>query len=228
MKKSLYFLFLAAMAASVADVSALEPVSGSVPQRYSYAMGVRLGQLLKGQGIVQLDSAAFAAAIDDVLADRPLRLSDDQMREAIVEQQRAFAVQRAQRAQASLEAGRRFLTENAARGDVVVLPSGLQYRVLQTGTGEQPRGGDSVRVHYHGTLLDGRVFDSSMERNEPAEFALAGVIPGFGEALSRMRVGDHWQVFVPSELAYGEAGAGSDIGPNETLVFEIQLLDILR
>ena len=86
MKKTLYFLFLAAMAAFVADVSALEPVSGSVPQRYSYAMGVRLGQLLKGQGIVQLDSAAFAAAIDDVLADRPLRLSDDQMREAIVEQ----------------------------------------------------------------------------------------------------------------------------------------------
>lgn len=228
MKKSLYFLFSVPLAMLAVDVSALEPRSASVPQQYSYAMGVRLGQLLKAQGIQQLDSAAFAAAIDDVLADRPLRLSDDQMREAIAQQQRAFAAQRAQRAQASLEAGRRFLTGNAAMGGVVVLPSGLQFRVLQTGAGEQPRPDDSVRVHYHGTLLDGRVFDSSVERNQPAEFALAGVIPGFSEALSRMHVGDHWQVFVPSELAYGEAGAGSDIGPNETLVFEIQLLDILR
>lgn len=228
MKKSLYFLFSVSLVMLAVDVFASEPPTGSVPQRYSYAMGVRLGQLLKGQGIQQLDSAAFAAAIDDVLADRPLRLSDDQMREAIAEQQRAFAAQRAQRALASLDAGRRFLTDNAAMGDVLVLPSGLQYRVLRTGTGEQPRPDDSVRVHYHGTLLDGRVFDSSVERNQPAEFALAGVIPGFSEALSRMHVGDHWQVFVPSELAYGEAGAGSDIGPNETLVFEIQLLDILR
>lgn len=200
----------------------------SVSERYSYAMGVRLGQLLKGQGIGRLDSRAFAAAIDDVLSGQPLRLSEDEMRQAIVEQQRVFAEQRAQRAQANLEAGQAFLTQNAARPDVVVLPSGLQYRVLQSGSGASPGEDGSVRVHYHGTLIDGSVFDSSVERGQPVEFALAGVIPGFAEAISRMRVGDRWQVFIPGALAYGEEGAGTDIGPNETLQFEIELLEVLQ
>ena len=111
---------------------------------------------------------------------------------------------------------------------MVVLPSGLQYRVLDSGTGAQPGDGDRVRVHYHGTLLDGTVFDSSVDRDQPAEFALDAVIPGFRESISRMRVGDRWQVFVPSNLAYGEDGAGNSIGPNETLIFEIQLLAIVQ
>jgi FKBP-type peptidyl-prolyl cis-trans isomerase len=200
----------------------------SVSERYSYAMGVRLGQLLKGQGIGRLDSRAFAAAIDDVLQEQPLQLTEAEMRQAIVEQQRVFAEQRAQRAQASLEAGQAFLAANAGRPDVVVLPSGLQYRVLQSGSGAMPGPADTVRVHYHGTLIDGTVFDSSVQRGEPAEFPLDGVIPGFREAISMMRVGDRWQVFVPSDLAYGKAGAGGDIGPNETLQFEIELLDIVR
>lgn len=209
-------------------VWAAESTSVGVSERYSYTMGVRLGQLLKAQGIRELDSEAFAAAIDDVLAGRQLRLSDTEMQQAVSEQQRVFAEQRAQRAQANLEAGRRFLTENAGKADVVVRSSGLQYRVLESGTGEQPGAEDSVLVHYHGTLIDGTVFDSSVERGEPAEFPLGGVIPGFREALSLMRVGDRWQVFVPSALAYGERGAGADIGANETLVFELQLLDIKR
>lgn len=207
---------------------AAESTSPGVSERYSYTMGVRLGQLLKAQGIRQLDSDAFAAAIDDVLAGRPLRLSESEMQQAVNEQQRVFAEQRAQRAQVNLEAGRRFLTENAGRADVVVRSSGLQYRVLESGTGEQPSAADSVRVHYHGTLLDGSVFDSSIDRGEPAEFPLGGIIPGFREALSLMRVGDRWQVFIPSALAYGERGAGADIGANETLIFDLQLLDIIR
>jgi FKBP-type peptidyl-prolyl cis-trans isomerase FklB len=199
-----------------------------VSERYSYAMGVRLGQLLRGQGIEKLDSQAFAAAIDDVLGGKPLRLSAQEMQAAIREQNAVFVEQRAQRAQAKLVAERDFLARNAAEDGVVVLPSGLQYRVLASGEGAQPGGDATVRVHYHGTLLDGSVFDSSVERGEPAEFVLSGVIPGFREAISRMRIGDRWQVFIPSVLAYGERGAGADIGPNETLTFEIELLGISR
>ncbi len=197
-------------------------------ENYSYAMGVQFGQLLKAQGITQLDSAAFSAAIDDVLDGRSLRLSTPEMKSAIRDQQQILNAQRAETAQARLQAGNDFLTENAKRSDVVVLPSGLQYRVLETGSGERPGPEDRVRVHYQGTLLDGSVFDSSVQRGQPAEFPLAGVIPGFREALSNMRVGDHWEVFIPSALAYGERGAGADIGPNETLIFDIQLLEILR
>ena len=198
----------------------------SVSERYSYAMGVRLGQLLRGQGIERLDSHAFAAAIDDVLGGKPLRLSAQEMQAAIREQQQVFVQQRAQRAQAKLAVERDFLTRNAAEDGVVVLPSGLQYRVLASGDGAEPGSDATVRVHYHGTLLDGSVFDSSVERGEPAEFALSGVIPGFREAISQMRIGDRWRVFIPSALAYGERGAGADIGPNETLTFEIELLGI--
>jgi len=225
MKKIVLALFCAAAScATVADDAA----GMSVSERYSYAMGVRLSQLLKAQGVTQIDGRAFAAAIDDVLADRPLRLSDADMQAAIRDQQRQFVQQRNERAQKNLEAGREFLAANAGKPDVVVLPSGVQYRVLESGSGARPGAEDSVRVHYQGTLLDGRVFDSSRQRGEPAEFALTGVIPGFREAISHMQVGDRWQVFIPSALAYGAKGAGGDIGPNETLVFDIQLLDILH
>jgi FKBP-type peptidyl-prolyl cis-trans isomerase FklB len=220
-------LTLCILAVSLPSAAA-EQAALSVSERYSYAMGVRLGQLLKGQGIRQLDSKAFAAAIDDVLLNRPLRLDDSEMVAAIQDQQRVFAHQREQRAQTNLVAGREFLAKNAGNADVVVLPSGLQYRVLVGGSGAQPGAGDRVRVHYHGTLLDGTVFDSSVDRGQPVDFSLTAVIPGFRESISRMHVGDRWQVFLPSALAYGEEGAGTAIGPNETLVFEIQLLDIVR
>jgi len=225
MKKVFFALFCVTSSWTALAVQLPDP---GLAERYSYTMGVRLGQLLKAQGIVQLDSAAFAAAIDDVLAGHPLRLSDAEMQAAVRDQQSFLAGQRAQRAEDNLKAGREFLAANAGRSEVAVLPSGLQYEVLESGSGAQPSAEDSVRVHYHGTLLDGRVFDSSVERGEPAEFALGAVIPGFREALTNMRVGDHWRVYLPSALAYGERGAGSDIGPNETLIFELQLLDIIR
>lgn len=227
MKKVVFTLvFLALVPPSVA--MAAEGTLLSASERYSYAMGVRFGQLLKGQGIEQVDSKAFAAAIDDVLLNRPLRLNSNEMMTAIQEQQRAFARQREQRAQTNLEAGQAFLAKNAGDEGVVVLPSGLQYRVLDSGTGAQPGSDARVRVHYHGSLLDGSVFDSSVDRGQPADFSLSAVIPGFRESISRMHVGDRWQVFVPSSLAYGEDGAGTKIGPNETLIFEIRLLDILQ
>jgi len=225
MKKLLSILVTCALSM---PALALEPELSRSSERYSYAMGVRLGQLLKSQGIQQLDSGAFANAIDDVLLDRPLRLSAEQMVAAIQEQQKLFAQQKQQRAQVNLETGHAFLAANAEKPGITVLPGGVQYRVLESGTGAQPTPVSSVRVHYHGTLLDGTVFDSSVERKLPAEFSLAAVIPGFRDSISAMRVGDRWQVFIPSDRAYGEDGAGSDIGPNETLVFEIQLLDVMQ
>ena len=219
--------FLALLAVSLPSV-ALESTQLNMSERFSYAMGVRLGQLLKVQGIQQLDSRAFAQAIDDVIQDRPLRLSQQEMVEAIQQQQGVVAQQKQQRAQANLEAGRAFLAENAGKPGVMVLPSGVQYRVLESGEGKPAKGGSSVRVHYHGTLLDGTVFDSSVERKEPVEFSLSAVIPGFRDSISQMRVGDHWQVFIPSDQAYGKEGAGTKIGPNQTLVFEIQLLAVMQ
>lgn len=225
MKRIVLAFFCSAL---IGPAVAQQADASSMLENYSYAMGVQFGQLLKAQGITQLDSAAFSAAVDDVLGGRSLRLSTSEMKSAIREQQQVLNAQRAETAQARMQAGNDFLTENAKRSDVVVLPSGLQYRVLETGSGELPGPEDRVRVHYQGTLLDGRVFDSSVQRGQPAEFPLAGVIPGFREALSNMRVGDHWEVFIPSALAYGERGAGANIGPNETLIFDIQLLEIMR
>lgn len=223
MKKVLFVLLLALPLGAVA-----EPAMVTVSERYSYAMGARLGEMLKSQGIGQIDAAAFAAAIDDVMQGRSLRLSAEEMRQAVADQQKVFAEQRVQRAEETLRAGRDFLAANARKPDIVVLPSGLQYRVLASGEGEQPTAADSVQVHYHGTKIDGSVFDSSVDRGQPAEFSLGGVIPGFREALLNMRVGDHWQVFLPSSLAYGERGAGASIGPNEALIFDLQLLAIKR
>ena len=219
--------FLVSVVVSL-PATALETAELETSERFSYAMGVRLGQLLKVQGIQQLDSHAFAQAIDDVMKDRPLRLSQQEMMAAIQEHQGAVVQQKEQRAQANLETGRAFLAENAGKPGIKVLPSGVQYLVLESGTGKPAQDGGRVRVHYHGTLLDGTVFDSSVERKEPVEFSLANVIPGFRDSIAQMHVGDRWQVFIPSDQAYGKEGAGTKIGPNETLIFEIQLLDVTQ
>ena len=222
MKYSFIGLLMAAFFIAVpTTLIAADNAPVSLSERYSYAMGVRLGQALKSQGVNEIDSSALAAAIDDVVGGRPLRMNEREML-AVVQEQRA-AIE-----QANLEAGRAYLAQFAQQPGVLELPGGIRYRVLATGDGESPGVDDTVRVHYHGTRVDGVVFDSSVERNQPAEFPLGGVIPGFREAISAMRVGDHWQVVIPSELAYGQRGAGSDIGPNETLTFEIQLLAVMR
>jgi FKBP-type peptidyl-prolyl cis-trans isomerase FklB len=209
--------------------SAEVPLS-SLAERYSYAMCVQIANLIKTQGVTDLNGAAFAAAVDDVLGGKPLRLDQNEIRIAMVEQQKALVAEKEQRAKANLQEGRAFLEANAKRDGVVVLASGLQYEVLASGdtAGESPAATDRVEVHYHGTKANGEVFDSSVERGTPAKFGLNGVIPGFREALMNMREGDHWKVFVPSDMAYGESGAGARIGPNEVLVFELQLLKILR
>ena len=133
-----------------------------------------------------------------------------------------------QQGQSNLEEGNAFLEENKERPEVKVTESGMQYEVLQEGDGTVPEEDDRVRVHYHGTLIDGTVFDSSVDRGEPAVFGVTQVIPGWTEALQLMPVGSKWKIYLPSELAYGERGAGGDIGPNETLIFEVELLEIVE
>ena len=216
-----YLLFILLLALSCGGALAADPAPLSLSERYSYAMGVRLGQALQSQGVRTIDSQALAAAIDDVISGRTPRMSNEEM-VAVVREERAA------REQANLQAGRDYLAQFARQPGVMELPGGIRYRILANGDGERPSTDDTVRVHYHGTRIDGAVFDSSVARDQPAEFPLGGVIPGFRDAISAMRVGDHWQVVIPSELAYGERGAGGDIGPNETLTFEIQLLAIVR
>lgn len=214
-------LFLLAMSGFLMSSAQGQQPGQSLSERYSYAMGVRLGQALQAQGVREIDSASLAAAIDDIISGRGSRMSEEAMQGAVREQREAGA-------NANRRAGQDYLARNARRPGVVVLPSGLQYRVIEDGQGPRPGPEDTVRVHYHGTKIDGSVFDSSVQRGQPAEFPLGGVIPGFREAISRMSTGSRWEVVVPSDQAYGQRGAGGDIGPNETLVFEIQLLDIVR
>ncbi len=144
------------------------------------------------------------------------------------EQRRLKDEQKAAKAQANIEIGKKFLEENATKDSVVVLENGLQYKVLAAGTGATPTVDDKVKCNYEGRLIDGTVFDSSYKRNQPATFPLNGVIKGWTEILQLMKEGDKWQVYIPSELAYGERGAGDNIAPNETLIFDIELLEVIK
>lgn len=198
----------------------------SEKQKFSYAIGVNLGNLLKAQGISEVDSGAFSSGLNDVLMDKPLQLDVATMKQALENQQKQLVMKAQQAAQQKKQLGQDFLEKNKSAKGVNVMESGLQYIELKAGDGKQPAATDTVTVHYHGTLIDGTVFDSSVERGEPASFALDRVIPGFRESITHMKTGAKWRVFVPSDLGYGERGAGGTIGPNETLIFEIELLGI--
>ena len=195
----------------------------TVDQRFSYALGFQFAQQLKSQGI-KVDGTSFAAALDDVLQGNELQLTIAEMREALKAGKEALIKAKKEQAKGALEAGEKFLAENKARKGVVTLPSGLQYLVLKEGAGESPADDASVTVHYRGTLINGKEFDSSYGRGEPTTFSLGGVIPGFKEAISKMSSGAKWRVFIPSKMAYGEIGAPGSIGPNEALIFEIELI----
>ncbi len=193
-------------------------------QKFSYAIGVQIGQAMKQRGYAStIDLDAVHLALEDVLQGRDLKLNEEQ-RAAVI-----FAVQQVAAttmANERLAAGQEFLKENGARDGVTTLDSGLQYEVLADGDGKQPTTSDTVKLHYEGKLIDGTVFDSSYQRNEMAEFPVGGLIPGFTEALLAMKTGSKWRVYIPSELGYGQQGAGRDIGPNEVLIFDIELFAI--
>ncbi len=195
-------------------------------QRFSYAVGYTFATQLKSESI-KIDDAAIAAAISDVLQGRELQMTAGEMAMALEAGQQAILQARAEEAKRTLEAGQKFLAENKSKEGVVELPSGLQYEVLKAGEGASPKVDDTVSVHYRGTLLNGEEFDSSYSHGEqPVTFPLNGVIEGFREALTRMQPGAKWRIFIPSEMAYGARGAPPAIGPNEALIFEIELISI--
>lgn len=207
------------------------PLKTNVDQA-SYAIGLNISRTLKAQGL-ELSLEALLLGIRDSFAGGKPRLTDQQMQAALQTFEREMSAKIQQQRQQSGEKnkveGQAFLAQNAKKQGVVTLPSGLQYQVLQKGNGPSPKLNDTVRTHYHGTLIDGTVFDSSVERGQPATFPVGGVIRGWTEALQLMRVGDKWRLFLPSELAYGPDGAGEPggpIGPNAVLVFEVELLGI--
>ena len=192
-------------------------------EKVSYSLGVNVAKSVKNQGLTSIDSDAIAQAFTDVFEGNDLKISEQESNVILQD----FFGKLAKKAQsANVEAGQKFLSENAKRNGVVTTKSGLQYEVLVEGTGVSPKENDKVTVHYHGTLIDGTVFDSSVDRGKPATFPVNGVIPGWVEALQLMNQGAKYKLFIPSELAYGERGAGGSIGPNATLIFEVELISI--
>ena len=193
-------------------------------KKVSYALGLSLGNNLLGSGVTTLDYAQMAKGIQDVMEQKEPEISYQEAQTIIGEFFQNLQAKMAEKAQGE---GKVFLEANAKRAEVTTLASGLQYEVLTQGEGAIPSASDSVKVHYHGTLIDGTVFDSSVSRGEPATFGVTQVISGWVEALQLMPVGSKWKLFIPSDLAYGAQGAGQAIAPHSTLVFEVELLDIV-
>ena len=193
-------------------------------QKYSYAIGLQIGQMLTAQDIREIDKDAFAAAVSDFLEKKQPQLSQEEMQGALRKFYADAKAARAELAKENLAKGAKYREEHAKRQGVTVLKNGLQYEVLSPGNGEHPKAEDRVEVHYTGKLIDGTVFDSSHSRGKPTQFSLSNVVTGFREAITRMQPGGKWVVVMPPELAYGEKGAGKKIGPNETLTFEIEYI----
>lgn len=193
-------------------------------EKFSYALGMSVGGNLINSGVKTINPNLFLEAIMDSFGGKIPKLTTKEANQIL-----ETFLSKAQEGEGkeNLEAGSKFLQENRKKEGVIELPSGLQYKVLKEGEGEMPKASDQVKCHYHGTLIDGTVFDSSVQRNEPAVFPVNGVIRGWVEALQLMPVGSKWQLYVPSDLAYGQKGAGGAIGPNTTLVFDVELLEII-
>ena len=192
--------------------------------KLSYALGLSMGHNFLGSGIKSLNVEDFAKGVEAVYKQEKPEISFDEAKKIINE---FFSNLQDEIAETNKQAGKEFLAENAKRSGVVVLPSGLQYEVLAEGKGRKPKVTDKVQCHYHGTLIDGQVFDSSIQRGTPAVFGVNQVIPGWVEALQLMPEGSRWELYIPSDLAYGEQGAGGSIPANATLIFEVELIKIL-
>jgi FKBP-type peptidyl-prolyl cis-trans isomerase FklB len=197
----------------------------SEKQKLSYTFGYDVGLKIKNL-IPDLDEAAFGQAVHDALTEKASRLNEAETQAVIAAFQKNRQEEMTKRAEANQKAGQDFLAANKKKKGVVTLPSGLQYKIIKSAKGDKPSATDSVVAHYRGTLLNGKEFDSSIKRGEPATFPVGGVIPGWQEVLQLMPVGSKWQVFIPAELAYGARGTDSGIGPHETLIFDIELLKI--
>lgn len=194
-------------------------------QKLSYALGAYFSQGIKQQN-VELDIPTFLQAVEDSLNKAPLKMNESEIQATLSQYKEKLATERNAAATTNKTAGQKFLETNKTKEGVVTLPSGVEYKILKEGTGAKPKSDSNVKVHYQGTLLDGKVFDSSYERGEPVSLNLSQVIKGWQEVLPLMSVGSKWQVCIPPELAYGERGAGGAIGPNSTLIFDIELIGI--
>lgn len=192
--------------------------------KISYALGLSMGQNFLHTGIKTLNIENFAAGLKSVFDGTKPEMTYEEAKTVI---NSYFARLQQEALERNKAEGDAFLAENKKRDNITTLPSGLQYEILTEGKGPKPKATDRVKCHYHGTLIDGRVFDSSIERGEPAVFGVNQVIPGWVEALQLMPVGSRWKLYIPAELGYGEHGAGEAIAPNSALIFEVELIDIV-
>ena len=196
--------------------------------KLSYALGMSMGHNFKGTGIKTLNSADFAAGVASVYDGVKPEMTFDEAKRIVNEYfaklEAEMQAEAAKQGEVNRKNGEAFLTENAKREGIKVTESGLQYEVLESGKGDSPKASDNVEVHYTGKLIDGTVFDSSVERGVPASFGVTQVIPGWVEALQLMHEGDKWRLYIPSDLAYGPNGAGGGVGPNMTVIFQVELL----
>lgn len=192
--------------------------------KVSYCLGLSIASNLINSGVKTVNTEAFLDAIDTAYKGQTPDITPDDANKIL---QEYFQTIQEEKAGQAIGEGKKFMEENKTKEGVVTLESGLQYKVIEEGNGATPEASNTVKCHYHGTLINGTVFDSSVRRGEPAEFPVNGVIKGWVEALQLMKVGAKWQLFVPSDLAYGAQGAGNLIGPHTTLIFEVELLDIV-
>lgn len=229
----------AATAISAQEVKLAQPADEIVNQpaakgpttvpmdKVSYFIGRNFGEQFKGQGIA-IDLAALTEGIKSGMSGEKPKFTQEELMGAMQAFENSMREKEAARGGEAKEKGTKFLAENAKKKGVTTTASGLQYEVIKEGTGPKPKATDRVNVHYHGTLIDGKVFDSSVERGMPITFGVQEVIKGWTEALQLMPVGSKWRIYIPSSLGYGEQGAGGDIGPNEALIFDVELLGIVK
>ena len=198
-------------------------------EKQSYSMGADIGKRLKSQSI-DVNADSFSLGLKDALSGGKMLLTEEEIRESLSSLQKELMEKQAEKnrllGEKNKTEGEAFLAENKKKEGVITLPSGLQYKVIKEGTGKQPSADATVETNYRGTLIDGTEFDSSYKRGQPATFPVNGVIQGWTEALQLMKEGAKWQLFVPASLAYGERGAGNVIGPNATLIFEVELISV--
>lgn len=192
--------------------------------KFSYAIGLGIGQNLMAMGARNIQVEDFARAINDVLEGKETAITHNEAREIV----NNYFAELEQKVNAeNIEKGKAFLEANRQKAGVITLPSGLQYEVLKEGNGKSPKATDQVRCHYEGTLIDGTLFDSSVKRGQPAVFGVSQVIPGWVEALQLMSEGAKWRLYIPSELGYGAHGAGEMIPPHSTLIFDVELIEVI-
>jgi len=223
MKKHIFLLSIIILINTISIIKMTAQKITNDVDSVSYSLGVNIGENIKAQ-FPDIDLKNFELAIKDVLDNKKEPKISGADAQKII--QDFFKKQQEKASESIIEEGEKFLEDNKKRNGVITLESGLQYEILKSGEGAKPSLEDQVTTHYHGTLIDGTVFDSSVERGQPATFPVGGVIKGWTEALQLMAVGSKWKLFVPYSLAYGERGAGPQIGPYTTLIFEVELIKI--